>query len=79
MTAEEKQMFEDIKLSVNKHWIPFIWFVNLVNVGVKEGRIQQGEPVKQILEVGLMWQTLFFLIIDKSVRLFKSALGYFID
>ncbi|XP_035213844.1 bestrophin-3-like [Stegodyphus dumicola] len=50
MTHEEKQMFESIKVTVNKHWIPFIWFINLVNIAVKEGRIQPGEPVKQILE-----------------------------
>ncbi|KFM76121.1 Bestrophin-3, partial [Stegodyphus mimosarum] len=50
MTHEEKQMFESIKMTVNKHWIPFIWFINLVNIAVKEGRIQPGEPVKQILE-----------------------------
>ncbi|XP_054722726.1 bestrophin-2-like [Uloborus diversus] len=50
ITQEEKQMFDNINISVNKHWIPYIWFINLVNLAVKEGRIQQGEPVKQILE-----------------------------
>lgn len=50
MTAEEKVVFESVKLAVNKHWVPLVWFVNLVNVAVKEGRVQPGAPVKHLLE-----------------------------
>ncbi|GFW61509.1 bestrophin-2 [Trichonephila clavipes] len=50
MTPEEKQMFDSVSLNVNKHWVPFIWSINLINVALKEGRIMAGEPVKQLLD-----------------------------
>ncbi|CAL1274093.1 unnamed protein product [Larinioides sclopetarius] len=50
MTPEEKQLYDSCTLNVNKHWVPFVWSINLINVAVKEGKMSSGEPVKQFLD-----------------------------
>ncbi|XP_064488090.1 bestrophin-3-like [Ornithodoros turicata] len=50
MTTEEMEMFEAVPTKVNKHWVPFIWFINLIGMAEKEGRVPPGPPVKHILE-----------------------------
>lgn len=63
MTVDEKCMFEEVQTSVNKHFIPMVWFVNLLNMAHKEGRVPHGPAMKHLLEevnefrskTGMLW------------------------
>lgn len=50
MTAEERSLYEATPSRTNRHWLPSVWFVNLANVAVQQGRLQAGPPVKHLLE-----------------------------
>ncbi|XP_023216914.1 bestrophin-4-like [Centruroides sculpturatus] len=50
MTTEERELFESVPTKVNKHWVPIIWFINLLSLTCKEGRVHEGAPLKHILE-----------------------------
>ncbi|XP_023234152.1 bestrophin-3-like [Centruroides sculpturatus] len=63
MTSEERTIFDIIPTKVNKHWVPLIWFVNLLQTAQKEKRIESSAAIKHILEevnelrskTSLMW------------------------
>uniref|UniRef100_T1JAX6 Bestrophin homolog n=1 Tax=Strigamia maritima TaxID=126957 RepID=T1JAX6_STRMM len=50
LTQEEINIMDKINIKINKYWVPMNWFINLVNQARKEGRIDDGAPVKHILE-----------------------------
>lgn len=50
MTSDEMAIYENMPNKANRHWLPHVWFANLVNMAVQQGRLQQGPPVKHILE-----------------------------
>ncbi|KAH7949681.1 hypothetical protein HPB49_013723 [Dermacentor silvarum] len=50
MTAEERSLYEATPSRTNRNWLPSVWFVNLTNVAVQQGRLQPGPPVKHLLE-----------------------------
>lgn len=63
MTLEERKIYDTIPTKVNKHWVPLIWFVNLLQTAQKEKRIDSPAAIKHILEeinalrskTSLMW------------------------
>ncbi|XP_037268120.1 bestrophin-3 isoform X1 [Rhipicephalus microplus] len=50
MTAAERSLYEATPSRTNRHWLPSVWFVNLANVAVQQGRLLPGPPVKHLLE-----------------------------
>ncbi|XP_077555934.1 bestrophin-3-like isoform X2 [Haemaphysalis longicornis] len=50
MTSEECSLYESTPSRTNRHWLPSVWFVNLANSAVRQGRLQSGPPLKHLLE-----------------------------
>ncbi|KAG1656337.1 Bestrophin-2 [Nymphon striatum] len=50
LTDEEKIMIEEVNLNSNKHWIPTMWFVRILDKARIEGKLSEGAPIKHIVQ-----------------------------
>ena len=53
LTEEEKNILKDLPSTHPKYWVPCVWFINLVRMTRKQGRIVSDPAMKTIVDVSI--------------------------